>query len=78
MIVLYFASLKEALNTACDTIDITCDISVSELKIQLNNKYDMAIFNDSIICAINHSVAKNSSIITNNDEVAFYPQVTGG
>ncbi len=78
MIVLYFASLKEQLLTDSDIIDLTTNTSVLELKKQLSAKYNYQFIDNNIICAINYSIADNDDIIKNDDEVAFYPPVTGG
>ena len=80
MEIIYFASLKERLNTGSETIDIEVHNinTVSDLYSYLRNKYGNESFPDNIICAVNHEVAIPSLPINNTEEIAFYPPVTGG
>ena len=78
MKILYFASLKENLNTAHDEIKIVSPVSISSIKKQLIDKYGEQHFPDNILCAVNHEMANESTKVCESDEVAFFPPVTGG
>jgi molybdopterin synthase sulfur carrier subunit len=78
----YFASLRERFQ--CEEEKIPWDKSlatVEQLKTFLSQRGDewrSAMTNPSTQAAINHQVATNDSIIKKDDEVAFFPPVTGG
>ena len=57
MKILYFASLKENLNTAHDEINVASPVSISSIKKQLIKKYGEQHFPDNILCAVNHAVS---------------------
>ena len=78
MKILYFASLKENLNTAHDEINVVSQVSISSIKKQLIEKYGERHFPDNILCAVNHEMANESTKVCESDEVAFFPPVTGG
>ena len=78
MKILYFASLKENLNTADDEINVVSPVSISSIKKQLIEKYGEQHFPENILCAVNHEMANESTKVCESDEVAFFPPVTGG
>ena len=78
MKILYFASLKENLNTAHDEINVVSPVSISSIKKQLIDKYGEQYFPDNILCAVNHEMVNESTKVCESDEVAFFPPVTGG
>ena len=83
---LYFAQLREQLQCAQETITLSAPspINVSQLKTQLiehhaqtSNQASTA-FTSTLLCAVNQTVVGEDHILSNNDEVAFFPPVTGG
>jgi len=81
--VLYFASFREALN--CTTEVITLDENldtVYDLKQFLARRTgvwsDVFDQQKNVLVSINQTMAKNHSGISDNDEIAFFPPVTGG
>ena len=78
MKILYFASLKENLNTAHDEINVVSPVSISSIKKHLIEKYGTQYFPDNIMCAVNHEMANENTKVCESDEVAFFPPVTGG
>ena len=78
MKILYFASLKENLNTTHDEINVGSPVSISSIKKQLIEKYGAQYFPDNIMCAVNHEMANENTKVCESDEVAFFPPVTGG
>lgn len=90
----YFAQLRETLNCGEETVPWQDNINtVAALKTQLsqrashhtnhshnhlyNNRWQKA-FNGNILCAVNQEIAQDNHPVQDNDEVAFFPPVTGG
>jgi molybdopterin synthase sulfur carrier subunit len=78
MNILFFASLKENLKSASEKIDIEANATVSSIKKQLIEKHGEKYFPNNILCAVNHEMVDDSTAVTEGDEVAFFPPVTGG
>jgi len=78
MNILFFASLKESLNTASEKITIDADTTVASIKNQLIEKHGEKYFPKNILCAVNHEMVDDNTLVTEGDEVAFFPPVTGG
>lgn len=81
--ILYFASLGEQLK--CDEENLTLDIdenfNVRALKQHLSERgeiWQKLILSSSTRCAVNQTITNDDQIIKINDEVAFFPPVTGG
>ena len=77
MKVLYFASLKETTKVSGEDITISSGMTAGELRSLLVEKYGDHYFPNNILCAVNQEMANASTVLTNSDEVAFYPPVTG-
>ena len=73
--VLYFASLRELLGKSEESLSIESPITGESLWNTLNVDTELP---DSAFMAINHEYADLQSLIHENDEVAFFPPVTGG
>ncbi len=78
MKILYFASLKESLKIANENIPASANMTVNTLRLLLIEKYGVQHFPSNILCAVNHAIANETTQLNDNDEVAFYPPVTGG
>ncbi|WP_027966746.1 cyclic pyranopterin monophosphate synthase MoaC [Halomonas halocynthiae] len=54
--------------------------NVAGLKLALKNQYERFIDIDDqrLLCAVNQSMANDDTPLTHDDEVAFFPPVTGG
>ena len=78
MKVYYFASLKEALKIPSEEIILSADTTVAQLRKKLVDKHGKCHFLDNILCAVNQEIANDEVIVSDSDEVAFYPPVTGG
>ena len=83
MKILYFAKIKEVIGKSEDSITIneqtTVKDIVEKLKI-INESYQLA-FQDlkNIKCSVNcNYIDSFQTKVTNNDEIAFFPPVTGG
>jgi len=74
-----FASLKQAMSSDVITVDIENEISVSQMKkIILETYPNLVKLNIPFFVAVNHKIAKDSTVITPKDEVALIPPVSGG
>ena len=83
MIVKYFSWIKEHIGKSEEVIDLPIDITtIKELIIyleNLNENYRLAFEKKNLIkIAINQSYSSLDDKIDNNDEIAFFPPVTGG
>ena len=83
MNILYFALIRENIGHFSETIDLPNDINnVNGLINYLEQKGDnyKAAFaqSDLIRVAINQEYVNLDHPISNNDEIAFFPPVTGG
>jgi molybdopterin synthase sulfur carrier subunit len=81
--ILYFASLAETLGMKSEQIELAVDCkTVAELvKLLIARGEPFAdAFGGStrILVAINQEMSEPAADITNTDEVAFFPPVTGG
>ncbi len=81
--ILYFASFREALNCEKEVIKLEDGLNdISDLKQFLAKRQGAwsDIFNEQkkILVSINQTMAKNHSHISAEDEIAFFPPVTGG
>ena len=78
MKILYFASLKENLKTSQDEINFQSPVTVSSIKKILIEKYGEQHFPNNILCAVNQVIVNEDANVNEQDEVAFFPPVTGG
>ena len=81
--VLYFARIKEAVNYSTEDIDLPSDIkTIIALKNYLSKRGETwaNLFNGKQVvrAAINHALVDDLAAIIADDEVAFFPPVTGG
>jgi len=80
--ILYFASLREQLGHAEETLPIDAPLSVQALLETLcarGDTWQLALCdNPHLQVAVNHSVADKATVVHDGDEVAFFPPVTGG
>ncbi|MFQ3196450.1 MAG: molybdopterin synthase sulfur carrier subunit [Paraglaciecola sp.] len=80
MNVLFFGQLREVLQT--DKLQINVAVSnVFELRRELQDKDPL--WRDSLepsvtLVAVNQTMANDDTLLEKNDEVAFFPPVTGG
>ena len=81
--VVFFARVKEELGCARLEMQWSEDIAtVGALKEQLCQRESGAwrdvLCEDNLICAVNHTVVDDAVALKDDDEVAFFPPVTGG
>ena len=82
MQILFFASLREALNTEAESwVKMKSITDVKQLLEHLKERgepWASALSNPQLIFSVNQEVASLDSQIKLGDEVAFFPPVTGG
>ena len=83
MKILYFAKIKEVIGKSEDSITIKEQTTVKDLdeKLKLINESYKLAFQDikNIKCSVNCNYINSfQTKVTNNDEIAFFPPVTGG
>lgn len=81
--ILYFASLRETLDTEQEKIVLTSQIAtVSDLKqllIERGGHWQQAFTqSQSLLVSVNQQMAGDETTINDQDEIAFFPPVTGG
>ena len=78
----YFASLRETLGIDSESVALPGNIeTVADLEqwLQLRgDPWDAALAGDHLLVAVNHAVSKRNTRISNGDEIAWFPPVTGG
>jgi molybdopterin synthase sulfur carrier subunit len=81
--ILYFASLAETLGLKSEQIELPMDCKTADELVKLliaRGEPFAGAFGGStrILVAINQQMSEPAADITNTDEVAFFPPVTGG
>lgn len=82
--VLFFAALRERLNTAALELDsgtLPEDASAATVLSQLQSRSDdwqHELSRQDLLCAINQRLCPLHTKVSPGDELAFFPPVTGG
>jgi molybdopterin converting factor subunit 1 len=81
--ILYFARLAEALEIKSEELDLSADCkTVADLVSLLRARgepFDSTFDGTTqVLVAINQEMSEPAAEITNTDEIAFFPPVTGG
>jgi molybdopterin synthase sulfur carrier subunit len=79
----YFARLKETLKYSTEDLNLPdAPMTILKLKALLAKRGDvwgeMLMGKLKVRAAINHELVDDNAAISNGDEVAFFPPVTGG
>ena len=83
MVIKYFSLIKEHIGKSEEIIELPDDVTtISGLMSYLNNLNDdykkVFVKKDLIKIAVNKTYCSIETKISNNDEIAFFPPVTGG
>lgn len=79
--VLFFAQLREQLQCEKLALELPASISISALRERLvveNPQWVDFLSSDKLLFSVNQTLVKASHIVSDGDEVAFFPPVTGG
>jgi len=71
----YFASLKESIGRAEDNLEFADLATVGDVWRRANPNKALP---DNSLAAVNMDYVELNSVVTDGDEVAFFPPVTGG
>jgi len=71
----YFASLRERIGRASDSLATKSSLSVIEVWMQATGQES---FPDDVLIALNQEYTDAEAMVNDGDEVAFFPPVTGG
>lgn len=80
--ILYFASIREKLNRADEQLELPDTINtVADLREYLEirdggSHYELS--SNNTLVAVNQMIVNSDAAIHDGDEIAFFPQVTGG
>ncbi|MFT4825281.1 MAG: molybdopterin synthase sulfur carrier subunit [Halioglobus sp.] len=79
----FFARVKEQLGCSDMKLDWDGSLATLEaLKFHLGGLHGetwiRVLAEDNLVCAVNQTVVEDDHVLTNGDEVAFFPPVTGG
>ena len=75
IVVKYFASISDAVGKTSEKIVLEHEMTVGEVwtDVSKNIKYI-----GKVMTAVNHEYVSEDHLLKNEDEVAFFPPVTGG
>ncbi|ODS24868.1 molybdopterin converting factor subunit 1 [Candidatus Endobugula sertula] len=79
--ILYFARLRDEVGCSKELLQWQDHFaSVNDIKTLLNQRGEpwQQAFSDNILHAVNQHVVQSDHAITDGDEIAFFPPVTGG
>lgn len=81
MKILFFAQLREQLN--CDSLEISgnqlaCVADVHQKLMTDNPQWATYLGDHKLLVAVNQTLVKFDHPIVSDDEIAFFPPVTGG
>ena len=79
--ILYFARLGEQLKTSSEELSLSGINSVRQLVDHLQDRgepWNSELENGRLLVAINQEMSDFDSAVSDSDEIAFFPPVTGG
>lgn len=78
--VLYFARLREELNTTSESIQAVPDLRSLKTLLTARGGEWAELFSDNqlVMASVNQEMADLDTPLVDGDEVAFFPPVTGG
>lgn len=77
----FFAQIRELIGIEKLEIDYTASLTIEQLREQLSQRsarWALALAKENVLYAQNHVIATGDSVISQGDEIAFFPPVTGG
>ena len=79
--ILYFARLGEQLKTSSEELSLNGINSVRQLAHHLRDRgepWSSELENGRVLVAVNQEMSDFDSAVSDGDEIAFFPPVTGG
>ncbi|WP_404937248.1 MoaD/ThiS family protein [Pseudomonas sp. JDS08PS003] len=82
ILVNYFARYREQLGSGGEKLPLDRDLrtvdDVRRLLMARGENWAAVLGENSLMCALNQDLCKLDAVIEDFDEIAFFPQVTGG
>ena len=75
IVVKYFASISDAVGKTSEKVVLQQEMTVGELWTDVSTNIKYA---GKVMTAVNHEYVDENYLLTDEDEVAFFPPVTGG
>lgn len=80
--VLYFARIREAVETEKESLEISAETQtvgdLLNLLVSRGEPWVSALSSSQLLIAVNQEMTNVNTTIADGDEVAFFPPVTGG
>lgn len=80
--ILYFASLRERLGIEQELLELPAEATVAGVIDRLvdrhGDQWKKILKDDQVLTAVNLEMCNLQQSVSDNDEVAFFPPVTGG
>lgn len=76
----YFASVREAVGTGSEFVDLPPGVSTVEELVATLGEKKRAVLSDRsrVLIAVNQAVAERGQRLCGDEEIAFFPPMTGG
>ncbi|KEA64509.1 Molybdenum cofactor biosynthesis protein MoaD [Marinobacterium lacunae] len=83
MKLVYFASVREQLGIEGETLSLPLGVTtvaglVEWLAVSRGEPWAAVLRDQRLLCAVNQEMCSLEAAVSDNDEVAFFPPVTGG
>ncbi len=76
--VTYYGQFRDITGVKEEEIEAKDGITVVELREQVREKYARIAAKEEVLVAINNSFAPLETVVKKDDQVAFFPPVSGG
>ncbi len=79
--VLFFAQIREMVGMDSLDLDVSNETTAEAVRSELVSRggsWPQALEHDRLLVAINHNVSPMDAKVSDGDELAFFPPVTGG
>ncbi len=79
--ILFFAQLREQLGCSEYQLQVNASMSIEALRQQLvqqKSEWHEFFASDKLLTAVNQELVDSKAMVSDGDEVAFFPPVTGG
>jgi molybdopterin synthase sulfur carrier subunit len=74
----YYGQFRDITGLKEEEIETKDGITVIELRDQVREKYPRIAAKDEVLVAVNNSFAPLETVVKKDDQVAFFPPVSGG
>ena len=75
IVVKYFASISDAIGKTSEQIECRDKITAGDIWVDVSKNIK---YTGKVMVAVNHEYVDMSYLLSQNDEIAFFPPVTGG